>query len=570
MRYLWVEDFNDEGNIDTEKELEERLKDFFDLQNDKVIEKRTLSSAIEFLENKDNMDQIDAILIDIRFPEGKEDIYLKYFSEIVTYKFYDENIEEASGILLYLLLIFRYHISQKKMAFVSANISNDDKLKTIQDMMEIIVKSKYVILTEEDIMSYKTLETKLGKKILNLASKSDMEWEKFIVNGEKKESVNIEKLLNDIRLLPARYPEKFIGEKNEKDYDMSSAQVKYNEVKKQFDLIGFAMPSAFEKPRIGEKKEKRYSFLQWETDLFSDIYTSVRSSIQEMCIILITVLQNNYSVNTKIYSSFMQLLTCNSREKKEYDCKFFVRYLQGIKGLFAIDCVEEMERHCERTLKEIAAVWEATAIPTYDDSFQSGFIKRHGKMAGNSSHFEHKDNCYYACHAIMKIIRNWTGHQGIRNVKIIDVGLAFLVCMRGVFDIESLPKKFLKRYCDYEERILSIYDQLYVDDGTIYDDVKDSFNYFCALNNTTFNTTFKKNNKLDIYSQISGLGHSQSTIRREVSMDEIYMLLYHILNNNQYGIFISILQKIKVRTWKDWRKRYNVRFEKYIDANGYK
>lgn len=79
MRYLWVEDFN-EGSI-TEGELEERLREFFDLNNDKIIIKKDLYSAIEFLENKDNIHEIDAFLIDIRFPKGKaENIYQDYFS----------------------------------------------------------------------------------------------------------------------------------------------------------------------------------------------------------------------------------------------------------------------------------------------------------------------------------------------------------------------------------------------------------------------------------------------------------------------------------------------------------
>ena len=143
MRYLWVEDFNDNDDNDIETELKARLMNFFDLHDDKVIVKKTLSSAIAFLEDKDNLAQIDAVLIDIRFPKGDEDeLYSRYFSDIVTQKFYDDNIEDASGILLYLLLVFRYHISQQKMAFVSANISSDNhKQEIIQNMIKIIAKT---------------------------------------------------------------------------------------------------------------------------------------------------------------------------------------------------------------------------------------------------------------------------------------------------------------------------------------------------------------------------------------------------------------------------------------------
>ena len=79
MRYLWIEDFNDGSFV--EDELKERLENFFDLKNDKLIVKKDLSSAILFLEEKENLHEIDAFLIDIRFPEGKiEKLYEKYFS----------------------------------------------------------------------------------------------------------------------------------------------------------------------------------------------------------------------------------------------------------------------------------------------------------------------------------------------------------------------------------------------------------------------------------------------------------------------------------------------------------
>ena len=43
-------------------------------------------------------------------------------------------------------------------------------------------------------------------------------------------------------------------------------------------------------------------------------------------------------------------------------------------------------------------------------------------------------------------------------------------------------------------------------------------------------------------------------------MDEIYMLLYHILSQNSDGIFGEIKERIKIRTWENWRERYGKRF----------
>lgn len=553
MRYLWVEDFNDESNNDTGEVLRERLEDCFDLKNDKIIIKRDLSSTIEFLEDKKNLHEIDAILIDIRFPEGtRNNIYSEYFNDIVTADFYSKNINDASGIMLYLLMIFRYHISQNKMAFISANISsNNSKIKVIQDMVEIIVKSKYQALSYEDKMSYKTLERNLGVNILNIQGK-DKIWGTFISKEGFVENISLDKLLDEIKSLPSTHSDKFIVQDR---LETSNAQVKYNAVKEQFDKIGFVMPSAFEKPKMGDQLEKRYTFLEWEKTLYDNQYNAVRSNIQEMCIILIKILQQKDS--KILYSDFLNLLTCNENEKQIYDCLFFVRYLENLKGIFSIDCEENMEVRCERAIKEISALWEASTVPKYEkkvDDKRSVYIKENKERI----QYIHNDNCYFACHATMKIIRNWIGHQGIQGVNIIDVGFVFLICMRGLFDLEKLElSKEGNQYLECEKRILSLFEK-----GDKYtEDIEESLSYFFELNNATKSG---ENNSKRIYDKISGLGHVNSTIRREVSMDEIYMLFYHAISlENIDEPFKCIVNHINIRTWKNWKNRYNERFEIY-------
>lgn len=579
MRYLWVEDFNDEKNSSTMDELKETLVRFFDLQIDRVIVKGTLSSAISFLENGENLDKIDAILIDIRFPEKDEneesELYLKYYSDIVTKEFYKQNIEDASGILLYLLLVFRYHISQQKMAFVSANISNDNaKLKKIDKMVEIICKSKYTnYLSDEDKEQYRKAEIGLGNTLR--VSKKEKKWDTFICNNEQVENIDLDNLLEQIKLLPLHYPEKF---KSDRDNDSSSsksneldAHVKYNTVKSHFEKIGFAMPSAFEKPKIGERRDKSYSFKQWETNLYTNPYNTIRSNVQEMCTILIDYFNNGEETNDKIYSDFLNLLG-NQDEKDYYDKSFFIRYVKGIREIFAIDCsieayydkirrkiekteiseylTENIETYCNRALKDITALWEASAIPKVKKGNNTS--KRGGVMQ-DERYFVHEDKCYYACHATLKLIRNWTGHQGIKNINIIDVGLIFLLNMRGIFDIDTIQEKYLHKYKECEDNILSLYEV----DTEVKVEIKESLEYFSKLNNDT-----KKGANLsrEIYDKISGLGHFKSEIRREVSMDEIYMLLYHILSQSSDGIFGEIKERIKIRTWENWRERYGKRF----------
>lgn len=561
MRYLWVEDFNDNDNHlnQTVEELEERFRDFFDLNNDKIIIKKDLSSAIEFLEKKDNLYEVDAFLIDIRFPKGNtETLYQEYFRDIVTIDFFTQNIDDASGIMLYLLLVFRYRISQKKMAFISANISsNNDKLKIIQDMIEIIVKSKYKDLSADDRISYRTLERNLGKNILNISSK-EKEWETFVIGEEVNDNVDVDELLEDIRVLPFKYTDQFELSDNNAMPDLSNAQVKYNHVKEQFDKIGFAMPSAFEKPRMGEKADKRYTFLKWESEIYQDSYNAVRSNVLEMLIIMINYLeQNDKSLN--LFSDFLKLLTCNNDEKKYYDTTFFVKYLSNIKGIFTIDCAENLETLCERAIKEITALWEAAALPKYE---KQAVVKRSGCMIKNKDtnwkpQYMHSDGCYFACHATMKITRNWIGHQGIKNIFIRDVGFVFLICMRGIFNINELSSEIKDTYKACENSLLA----LFKIEGNVIDDINESLNFFCELNNATKSGD---NSSIEIYDKISGLGHSKSKIRREVSMDEIYMLFYHTMSLNEcYDEYKYIVKCIKSRTWENWKNRYNDRFKKY-------
>ena len=86
MRFLWVEDFNeDKGD---RAALEARWKEYFGL--DEVIIKEDLKSALEYLDDRENFADFDGVLLDIRFPSGGEGIYEKYFSEIVTKKMYGD------------------------------------------------------------------------------------------------------------------------------------------------------------------------------------------------------------------------------------------------------------------------------------------------------------------------------------------------------------------------------------------------------------------------------------------------------------------------------------------------
>lgn len=557
MRYLWIEDFND-GSL-VEEELRERLENFFDLKDDKLVVKRDLSSAISFLENREKIHEIDAVLIDIRFPEGEmQCIYEKYFSDIVTRKFYNKNIDDASGILLYLLLVFRYHISQKKIAFVSANISSDNsKLRVIYNMLEIIAKYNFEKEIDDcDIRSYYTNETYLARDELKI-SREDKSWDTFIRRTEDGEyeilgDVDIEHLRTSLRSLPLTYDKKF--KEDDENTHLSSAQTKYNAVKVQFDKIGFAMPAAFEKPKGICNLNKSYSFLEWESSLYQDSYNAVRSNILEMCILLIEYLEENKE-DTKLFSNFLKLLSCRSDEIQTYDSKFFIRYLRNFKGFFYMEIGDVGKVYCERVVKELTSLWEVSRIPKYR---KDNYYEKVDMLPKERKFFCHKDHCNYACHATMKIVRNWVGHQGINDMNVLDIGLLFVIGMRGLFNISVLPAEIRDKYEICEKKLLNMFEK----NQNVKVDINESFEYFCELNDKTMDG---EQHSKEIYDRISGLGNSASIIRRMVSMDEIYMLLYHSLNKDKlYGVYSEIETAIRARTWESWKSRYNNRFGKHV------
>lgn len=592
MRYLWIEDFND-GTI-TEKDLEETLKSFFYLNDDRVIIKKDLLSAINFLENKEeyNIHKIDAFLIDIRFPEryknSEEDVYQKYFRDIITSDFFEQNIEDASGILFYFFLVFKYHVSQQKIAFISANISSDnDKIRKVYDIIEIIAKHKYSNekMSFDDKVDYLSLENDL-RRILNL-SREEQKWKTFIVEEDDDdnddatmiidenedpyriiltEEVDINKLLEDIRILPVENPNKFNKQSTTEtnnafsNKDGSKSQTKYNYLKEQFDKVGFSMPSAFEKPKFGQKGQ-RYSFLEWENNICKNDYNVIRSAVLEMCLLL----QKN--LRTEFYKDFLEILVCEEGELDTYNDSFYRDYLKRIQNLFPLEnsvCLSDL---AFQIVKEITSIWENSAIPIINGEIKS-YSKRKGsreqkRVKGKLiDYYLHEDNCFYANHAVMKLSRNWSGHQGIKNLHIRDVGFIFLVGMRGLFDISKWEGEDKKDYLEYEQKILNLFEEL-IDS----ENIEDSLQYFCQLNNETEKTLSKSSNS--IYERISGLGHTKSKIRKEVSMDDLYMLYYHAIKSKKLDDveYQKILNSISGHTWNDWKDRYNKRFENYIKLN---
>lgn len=554
MRYFWAEDFNEDKDV--AGKLEEKFRSYFDLPVDKTINKKDLNSMISYLEEKKNFRKIDAFLVDIRFPVSesdtekvKKEIYDKYYKEFITLDMYKYNIDEAPGLLLYLLLVFRYHVPLTKIVFISAHISDDnDLLQHLNDMKEFMYKKLVTnLLDSSDVEKYRGCANQLVDplKYHVFKDKSEVAW----MSINNPDANDVIKRLNQLKL---DYPDYF------KPISDGTLQ-QYKLLSEQFSDMGLSMPLAFEKPKpSGVEIDKKYSFIYWEKMSDLEQYNAVRSAIQEMSLILIEKLEK------KMYNDFIKILTCEEYEIETYDDIFFKNYLEQIMDLLPLECSSDEEALSAIVVKEIASVWENVSLPRYTEG--EAFNKKSGKKQKNCRNkweYYHKDPCFYASHSAMKIIRNWSGHQGIKGIGIIDLGWIFVICMRGIFDLEELADR-KEEYIQYERRILSLLKK----EEHVVADVISSKKYFAKLNEVTIAP--KKVMSDDIYERISGLGNTGSKIRLEVSMDEIYMLYYHAILKGLSKVqeryykfeYEYICESIKARTWYDWKERYNKRFGK--------
>lgn len=559
MRYFWAEDFN-EGKEDAGK-LEEKLRLYFDLPIDKTVNKKDLKSMLQYLEEKKNFRKIDAFILDIRFPVSesetekiKDEIYEHFYQKFITRDMYDNNIEDAPGLLLYLILVFRYHIPLEKIVFISAHISDDNVMfQHLNNMKEFMYKKLFTDLTESDVYNYRGCANHLidpMRKDGIFKDRSDVEW-------MESSNPNVDDVVARLDQLILDHP-KYFEIQRENDGTLQQ----YKQLKMQFNDMGLSMPLAFEKPKPnGIEIDKKYSFLHWEKMADSKQYNAIRSSIQEMSLILIE------KMNNKLYKDFKKLLTCEEYELETYDDIFFNRYLEQVMDLLPLECGSDESALSSIVVKEIASVWENTSLPKYSTS--TIFNKRSGKKQKgdyNKWYYHHEDSCFYANHSAMKIVRNWSGHQGINNVGVLDLGFIFTICMRGVFDIDELGDK-KEEYLKHERKIFSLFEQA----EDISADLSQSLSYFIELNNETW----KNGRSDDIYERISGLGNTGSKIRLDVSMDEIYMLYFHTIskgltdNDNRAqkkaykNGYEDICEYIKSRTWNNWKERYNKRFRQY-------
>lgn len=521
MKFLWVEDFND-GSGDKD-ELQRAWMKYFNLKD--VVLKETMDEALEYLECPDHFRQFDGILLDIRFPIIGAEVYGKYFSRFVTRELYDKYQNSGAGILLYLALVFRYHYSQERIAFVSANV-DDKRLEPLLVMEDLVIKSKYEELSRQEWDRYDKAEDSLAKIYL-------------------KDTGNIELGLNDsIPWDGGKYLWEVFDKQTQKDQFLARLEqvrdeinrisqagmyVKYNYVRQLFYQLGLIIPEAFTKPSE-DCGDMSWAFFQWKRLLASPYY-KLRRNVMEMCLILVNHMSPELVKQCRDSGDQMKQIL-------DHLCRTLPN--AGDRG----------EEYVEGFVKEVAVLDEQ----------------------GKYINLDKKISIRQACCLVIKLTRNWVFHQGIEGLtknaesrmplrRLGDAGFLFTVALRGYFDLAELQPDQYQEYRRYERELLSLLGpETPVQSADLETRLRSSFEKLLHKNKSAFaNSTAAKTH---IYRIVSGIGHENSKFCRQVSMDELYQLFWHLMcscvstgaqaTSADRDIF-NILKHTYRQTWEDNR-----------------
>lgn len=135
MRYLWIDDFDGETNVNSINMLKKEWMDYFQIKPMQVTFCSTLTDALTHL--TEHHREFDFILFDVDLnaknsimsdPEMVNRIYDHYFSFQIR-EHYDEMMVEAAGVLLYEYADDVLEISKSRMGFVSAYLKEDQRAK---------------------------------------------------------------------------------------------------------------------------------------------------------------------------------------------------------------------------------------------------------------------------------------------------------------------------------------------------------------------------------------------------------------------------------------------------------
>lgn len=535
MRFLWVEDFNeDKGD---RAALEARWKEYFGL--DEVIVREDLKSALEYLDDREHFADFDGVLLDIRFPSGGGEIYRQYFSGIITEKLYRDYEEGGTGILLYLALALRYSYNQERIAFISGNVDEGEAMRPLTAMMNILIKSRNnqalsdadrdEYTSQEELLAEFYLENVLGLPVPRMAD-GTIDWEAagswlWTAFEEEKGPEPVIGMLEAVRDQIRSWSGKQSG----------TGSLKYSSVCRQFNECGLILPRAFEKP-FREKDEKSWSFYEWKRDIGTPYYV-VRSGIIEMCRILQKQLaaESGNQAGAGLTAPFWrraQLRHCRDiwRQLRDEDGSAGQSQDQFIWARRAA-----WDRGMGELLDGIPDMLPAMSASAGDDTLAAqaeGCVREILRYVDGMGNFgpEPGSRDLDACCLTMKLARNWTSHQGIRNMAVGDCGFLLALCLRGYFDISRLTAAGRAAYLAREEEVLKLLGpgDFAPDQAALGRMLDESFSLLLAKNRAAYKAGNSREDT-PIFKIISGIGHENSKCRETVSMDEIYLLFWQLM-----------------------------------------
>lgn len=512
MRYLWVEDFGEDSeNQEDMKKLWER---YFSIQDNILL--HTLEDTLYFLDNAENRMTFDIVLLDIRFPVLKEEsdadeteIYNKYFSSFLTKAVFNqygdsELMKDASsGILLFLALIFRYGYSWNNIAFISANVDNED-LSAITVLKELIIKAKYTKeLSNKDKALYKTkhhdlfseddgyIRKKLGTQseinILDYEELMGLVNEKEMSDKIRKLNTLQNKLNNEVR---------------------NSKGLKYCSVRDQFQCIGLKMPPAFEKP-TDESQDTCWLFKDW-IEAKSDKTTIIKRSIIEICTLLIGDLGDD----VKVFLEKQRKYNDNQSIMTEETIRQYLKNIQRNAVNYPDIRINDNEvTYATYIVEAVVSEWVNIKKPHVQDNMENTYYE-------------------FAYYSVMKLTRNWLVHQGIKGIDIVFAAFVFVISIKGIFDIE---KKSCEKQKKIHGEIKKLIDMLGNENNSVnYSELDVDKEMETEYNNMynrvqgaiPCNDRMPSPSSRDPFSLLSRLGHEDSCFRKSVSVNEIYKVFW--------------------------------------------
>lgn len=451
---------------------------------------------------------------------------------------YGDYLENGTGILLYLALALRYSYNQERIAFVSGNVDEGKNMRPLTDMVNLLIKFQHEPLSDIDWEDYRSqeeilatfyLETVKSRKVPYLED-GTIDWDTASAElwDNLKDQNSADRILDRLSEVQREI-------RNDSDGRKESGSLKYSSVCRQFNDCGLVLPRAFEKP-YKDQDEKSWSFYEWKQGIETPYYV-IRSGLIGMCRIL---RENFISAQGEEYASgltdpfwrraqlgWWKYLWRKANEDETDGGPSKEQFIQEHRAAWDREMCELLTS-VPAMLPAMSASAGAATLNTQAEAAVREILRYVDGMGDLKPEPRTRD--LDACCLTMKLARNWTSHQGIRDMTIENCGFLLALCLRGYFDISGLPERSRRDYLAREESLLKL-----LGPGTdmpernvIIELLAQSFDQLLAKNKAVYEAG-RSGKDTPVYKIISGIGHQESKCRETVSMDEIYLLFWQLM-----------------------------------------